>query len=106
MDNKKSQQINLELPESESSGKYSNLVLVAHSPSEFVLDFTQILPGLPKAKVVSRIILSPTHAKGLLRALNENLQKFESQFGEINLPKAGIKPGFQFSEHDKDKTPN
>ena len=106
MDSKKSKQLNLELPESEFSGKYSNLVLVAHSPSEFVLDFTQVLPGLPKAKVISRIILSPQHAKGLLHALNENIQKFESQFGEIKLPKGGVRPPFQFDEGDKSGKPN
>ena len=65
MDSKNNKQINIELPESEAGGKYSNLVLVAHSPSEFVLDFTQVLPGLPKAKIVSRLILSPQHTKGL-----------------------------------------
>jgi hypothetical protein len=106
METKQNKQINLELPESEASGKYSNLVLVAHSPSEFVLDFTQILPGLPKAKIVSRIILSPTHAKGLMHALTENIQKYEAQFGEIKLPAGGIKPPFQFAQDDKNKTPN
>lgn len=106
METKKNQQINLELPESEFSGKYSNLVLVAHSPSEFILDFTQVFPGLPKAKVVSRIILSPQHAKGLLHALSDNIIKYESQFGEIKLPKGGQKPPFQFSEEEKEEKPN
>ncbi len=106
MDSKNNKQINIELPESEAGGKYSNLVLVAHSPSEFVLDFTQVLPGLPKAKIVSRLILSPQHTKGLLHALNENIQKFESQFGEIKLPKGGARPPFQFSQEDKSGKPN
>lgn len=106
MESKKNKQINLELPESEFSGKYSNLVLVAHSPSEFVLDFTQLLPGLPKAKVVSRIILSPQHAKGLLHALSENIVKYESQFDEIKIPKGGQRPPFEFIQEEKKEKPN
>lgn len=91
-------QINIELGEQEAEGIYSNLVLITHSPAEFILDFTRILPGKPKAKVYSRIILAPQHAKSLLRALEDNVKKYESQFGEIKMQgvDAGGKPiGFQ-----------
>ena len=64
---KKVQQINIELDEKVSSGEYANFVVVTHSPAEFVMDFTRILPGVPKAKVHSRIIMAPQHAKGIFR---------------------------------------
>lgn len=79
------EQINIELPEEAGQGVYSNFVIVSHSPSEFVLDFTRILPGLKKAKVYSRIILAPTHAKLLLRTLKDNIEKYEKRFGEIKV---------------------
>ena len=72
---KKVQQINIELDEKVSSGEYANFVVVTHSPAEFVMDFTRILPGVPKAKVHSRIIMAPQHAKAFLGALNENIKK-------------------------------
>ena len=88
MDDKKKnmQQINIELDADVSSGEYSNFVVVTHSPAEFVLDFTRILPGVPKAKVHSRIIMAPPHAKTFLKALRDNVSKFESKHGEIKLP--------------------
>ena len=88
MDDKKKniQQINIELDANVSSGEYSNFVVVTHSPAEFVLDFTRILPGVPKAKVHSRIIMAPPHAKTFLKALGDNVSKFESKHGEIKLP--------------------
>ena len=88
MENKKKnmQQINIELDADVSSGEYANFVVVTHSPAEFVLDFTRILPGVPKAKVHSRIIMAPPHAKTFLKALNDNVRKFESKHGEIKLP--------------------
>ena len=88
MENKKKnmQQINIELDADVSSGEYANFVVVTHSPAEFVLDFTRILPGVPKAKVHSRIIMAPPHAKTFLKALNDNVSKFESKHGEIKLP--------------------
>ena len=96
MDNKKKniQQINIELDADVSSGEYSNFVVVTHSPAEFVLDFTRILPGVPKAKVHSRIIMAPQHAKTFLKALSDNVSKFESKHGEIKLPdnKDGFSP--------------
>ena len=75
--------INIELSEEVASGIYSNLAVINHSNSEFVLDFIQIMPGIPKAKVRSRILLTPQHAKRLKSALEENIKKFEDQFGNI-----------------------
>ena len=85
MENKKKnmQQINIELDADVSSGEYANFVVVTHSPAEFVLDFTRILPGVPKAKVHSRIIMAPEHAKAFMNALSDNIDKFESKNGEI-----------------------
>mgnify|MGYP005839055923 CR=1 FL=1 len=88
------QQINIELGEKEAEGIYANLAIISHSNAEFVIDFTRILPGVPKAKVYSRIIMSPVHAKMLVRALNENVKKYEAQFGEIKGDGSNIFPGF------------
>ena len=79
------QQINIELGEKEAEGIYSNLALITHSPAEFVIDFTRMLPGVPKTKVYARIVMTPQHAKSLLNALDENIKKYESQFGEIKV---------------------
>lgn len=79
------QQINIELGEKEAEGIYSNLAIITHSPAEFIIDFTRIVPGVPKAKVHARIITTPQHAKMLMRALKENLDKFEAKFGEIRI---------------------
>ena len=81
----KQQQLQVEVKPEVSKGTYSNLALIAHSPSEVVLDFASMLPGMQKAEVVSRVIMSPEHAKRLLLALNDNIQKYEKNFGEINL---------------------
>ena len=83
MDDKNKNQINIDLPENVADGIYSNLAIITHSNAEFVIDFLSMLPGLPKAKVKSRIILTPAHAKRLLRALRENIVKFEQTDGEI-----------------------
>lgn len=83
------QQLNIEVPEEVASGIYSNFVIVGHSAAEFVLDFVQVLPGLPKAIVRSRIIMSPQHAKRLFGAMEENLHKYESSFGPIELHEGG-----------------
>jgi hypothetical protein len=80
------QQLQVELGEREAEGLYSNLVFIAHSASEVILDFARALPGLPKAKVYARVILTPQHAKSLLQALEQNLKTYESQFGAIKLP--------------------
>ncbi|MFT2007356.1 DUF3467 domain-containing protein [Pontibacter sp. 13R65] len=76
-------QINIELTEEIAEGQYANLAMIAHSSSEFVIDFIRLMPGLPKAKVKSRIIITPEHAKRLLAALADNIQKFEASYGEI-----------------------
>ena len=79
------QQIQLDLDENMGQGVYSNLVMITHSPSEIILDFAKMMPGLPKAKIVSRIIMTPQHAKLLLKALEDNIKKYEARFGEIKL---------------------
>ena len=83
--NKKTKQgqINIELDEKVAEGTYSNLAIINHSVSEFVLDFINIMPGVPKSKVKSRIILTPQHAKRLSKALHENVTRFEKAHGEI-----------------------
>ncbi|WP_116124850.1 DUF3467 domain-containing protein [Lewinella sp. IMCC34183] len=85
-DNKKQQgnQLSIDLPEDIAEGVYSNLAIITHSSSEFVVDFVRIVPNAPKAKVKSRVILTPEHAKRLLAALADNVQKYERQFGAIN----------------------
>ena len=76
-------QINIELDEATADGIYSNLAIINHSNTEFVVDFINIMPGVPKAKVKSRIVLTPQHAKRLVKALAENIQRFESVHGVI-----------------------
>ena len=76
-------QINIELDEATAEGFYSNLAIINHSASEFVLDFVCIMPGTPKAKVKSRIVLTPQHAKRLLKAMAENISRFEASHGDI-----------------------
>jgi hypothetical protein len=76
-------QINIELKEDIAQGTYSNLAIITHSPSEFVVDFIRMMPGMPKAEVKSRIILTPEHAKRLLFALKDNVAKYESAHGMI-----------------------
>lgn len=76
-------QLNVELSEDIAEGIYSNLAIINHSASEFVLDFIKIMPGVPKARVKSRIVLTPQHAKRFLRAMQDNVARFENQHGEI-----------------------
>lgn len=76
-------QINIELSEEIAEGEYANLAMIAHSSSEFVIDFIRLMPGIPKAKVKSRIVITPEHAKRLLAALADNIQRFENAFGAI-----------------------
>ena len=83
--NEDENKINIELSEDVAEGVYSNLAIITHSNSEFVIDFVRILPAVPKAKVKSRIILTPQHAKRLMMALKENITKFESMHGTIVL---------------------
>ena len=83
-DNKnKQQQLKIELNEEVGQGIYSNLAIISHSPSEFVIDFVRIMPGVPKAQVKSRVVLTPEHAKRLLNALKDNVSRYENQFGPI-----------------------
>jgi hypothetical protein len=92
-----SQQINIELGEKEAEGIYSNLAIITHSPAEFVIDFTRVLPGIPKAKVHARIVMTPQHTKMLLGAIKDNVDKFESKFGEIKIAgemASGVPGGF------------
>ncbi len=81
--NKNPNQINIELSEEIAEGVYSNLAMIAHSNSEFVIDFIRLMPGVPKAKVKSRIVITPEHAKRLLSALKDNIEKYEKTFGAI-----------------------
>ena len=90
--NQKAQQINIELSEEVAQGTYSNLAVITHSSSEFVLDFVRIMPGIPKANVKSRIILTPEHAKRLLMALQDNIAKYEAMHGSIKNVKPGSDP--------------
>ena len=78
--------IDIEIKPEVAQGRYANLAIITHSSSEFILDFAQNMPGMPKMQVASRIIMTPEHAKRLLGALNDNIRKYESQFGEIKLP--------------------
>lgn len=84
MENKENQ-IQIELTDDVAQGTYSNLAIISHSSSEFVIDFVRIVPGVPKAKVKSRIILTPEHAKRLLLALNDNISKYENQHEVIKV---------------------
>lgn len=76
-------QINIELSEEVAEGVYANLAMIAHSNSEFVIDFIRLMPGVPKAKVKSRVVITPEHAKRLLNALSENISKYEATHGPI-----------------------
>ena len=73
----------IELPEEEASGTYSNLVMITHSASEFILDFISVMPGVPKAQVVKRMVLTPDHAKRLANAFTDNVNRFEEEHGQI-----------------------
>lgn len=87
--------LNIELDDRVSEGTYSNLVMIAHSPEEFIFDFIRVMPGTPKAKVKSRIIVSPQHARRLLKALAENIERYENSYGPIGERHAS-QPVFQF----------
>ena len=76
-------QINIELPEEVAEGIYSNFAIIAHSNQEFIIDYVRLMPGLPKAKVKARIVLTPAHAKRFMKALADNIKKYEQQFGKI-----------------------
>ena len=79
-------QLQIELPQDVAQGEYANFAIITHSSSDFVIDFARVLPGLPKAQVKSRVVLAPEHAKRLLAALQENIVKYERDFGPIKIP--------------------
>lgn len=81
--NENENQLNIELTDEISEGIYSNLAIITHSFSEFIIDFVKVMPGVPKAKVKSRIVLTPHHAKRLMKALKDNIGKYEQNFGNI-----------------------
>lgn len=83
MEDQNQNQLNIELSEEIAEGTYSNLAIITHSNSEFVIDFIKLMPGVPKAKVKSRIVLTPQHAKRLMKALKDNISKFEQAHGAI-----------------------
>ncbi|MGD2177028.1 MAG: DUF3467 domain-containing protein [Anaerolineae bacterium] len=87
--------VNIEVPP-DLDATYANFAIITHSPSEIIIDFARVLPNTPKSKVHARIVTTPMHAKLLLRALTENLKKFEAQFGEIKLPPGGDELAQQF----------
>lgn len=92
------QQLQLELGEKEAEGIYSNLAIITHSPAEFIIDFTRVTPGVPRARVHARIIMTPQHFKLLLNAMRENIERFESQYGEIKTDRQAEHPfGFRTS---------
>ena len=90
------QQIQVQLDEKVGEGIYSNLALITHSPAEVVIDFARMMPGLMKATVQSRIIMTPQHAKQLHLALSDNIKKYEDQFGEIKLMQKDSEKSFGF----------
>lgn len=92
MEKQQQNNIQIELTDDVAQGTYSNLAVIAHSSSEFVVDFVRLMPGVPKAKVQSRIILTPEHAKRLMIALMDNIKKYEKQNGEIKLQGQGFVP--------------
>ena len=79
-------QLQLELPQDVAQGEYANFAIISHSSSDFVIDFARILPGVPKNQVRSRVILAPEHAKRLLGALQDNIMRYEREFGPIKIP--------------------
>ena len=87
MDGKDNKQgLQLELPQDVAQGEYANFAIITHSSSDFIIDFARVLPGVPKAQVKSRVILAPEHAKRLLSALQENIYRYEREFGPIKIP--------------------
>ena len=90
--NNKQNQLQLELPQEVAQGEYANFAIITHSSSDFIIDFARVLPGLPKAQVKSRVILAPEHAKRLLAALQENIMRYERNFGPIKMPEQKQEP--------------
>jgi len=92
-------QLNIKIDAEVAEGRYSNLAIINHSPAEFILDFTRLLPGLQQAKVHTRIVMTPQHTKMLLKALEQNVSMYEQTHGAINYDKqSSEKMGFQVSK--------
>jgi hypothetical protein len=85
-DNQQGQQLQIDLPQEVAQGVYSNFAIISHSSSEFVVDLATLMPGVPKATVRSRVLLAPEHAKRLIQALQENVMRYEQEFGKIVIP--------------------
>jgi len=96
MEEKKDNNVNIELSEEVASGVYTNLAIITHSPSEFVADFIQMMPGVPKGKVRSRVIMTPENAKRLLEALKDNIGKYEQHHGTIEIGNSSQMPPMNF----------
>ena len=99
---KNKSQIKIEIDDEISQGQYSNFAIVTHSPAEFIIDFISILPGVKKTKVRSRVVISPMHVKTFMRALDDNIKKYEKKFGEIKV----ISNAPKFKLPDKNTLPN
>ena len=91
-DKKQQGQLQIELPQEIAQGEYANFAIITHSSSDFIIDFARVLPGVPKAQVKSRVILAPEHAKRLLAALQENIMRYENEFGTIRIPNQQADP--------------
>ena len=96
MENENKNQLQIELKEEVAQGTYANLAIITHSSSEFILDFVRVMPGLPKAGVQSRIVMTPEHAKRLMFALQDNVAKYEQNFGQIRMPEQQSQGGKTF----------
>lgn len=94
--NKEQQGLQLELPQEVAQGEYANFAIITHSSSDFIIDFARVMPGLPKGQVKSRVILAPEHAKRLLMALQENVMRYENEFGQIRIPNQEAAPIMPF----------
>lgn len=86
MSDNQNNQLQVELPQDVAQGEYANFAIITHSSSDFIIDFARVLPGVPKTQVKSRVILAPEHAKRLLGALQENIVRYEREFGPIKIP--------------------
>lgn len=91
-------QVSLEIRPDIAKGTYSNLAIISHSGSEFIIDFATILPGLPKPDITNRIVMTPEHAKRLMNALTDNIGKYEAQFGKISTGSAEPKATFNLND--------
>lgn len=96
-ENKQQGQLQIELPQEVAQGEYANFAIITHSSSDFVIDFARVLPGMPKTQVKSRVILAPEHAKRLLGALQENIIRYEREFGPIKIPNQELRTIAPFS---------